>query len=105
MVIEKDTSVLHFPEKLEPLLGLNRHSHAQAVQQVRIVCGRIANACRALETITIFAANVKPVGKDSSSFSIGNSQDGEYESTADGLAAELNWGSFVLAPGLEPCLR
>jgi hypothetical protein len=30
------------------------------------------------------------VGKDSSSFSTGNNQDGEYESTADGLSAEFD---------------
>src|ERR1035437_9079265 len=32
------------------------------------------------------------VGEDSSSFSIGNSQDGEYESTADGLDAGFESG-------------
>ena len=63
VVIEKDASVLHFPVKLQPICGLNRHIHAQAVQHVKVACVCEAGTYRALETITIFAANVKPTGQ------------------------------------------
>src|SRR5258705_13048959 len=60
VVIEKDARVLHFPVKLQPIRGLNRHIHAQAVQQVKITCVCEAGTHRSLETITIFAANMEP---------------------------------------------
>src|SRR6266446_9928582 len=63
VVIEKDASVLHFPVKLQPIRRLNRHIHAQAVQHVKVACVCEAGTYRALETITIFAANVKPTGQ------------------------------------------
>src|SRR5260370_12277864 len=60
VMIEKDTGVLYLPVKRQPVLGVNRHSQAEAVEQVKIVCTLEADAYRAFETITVFAANVKP---------------------------------------------
>ena len=59
-MIEKDTRVLYFPVKLEPVLGLNSYVHAQAVLYVKIACVPEACTYRAFQAIAIFAANVKP---------------------------------------------
>src|SRR5882757_6330291 len=64
VVIEKNARVLHFPEKREPVLGLNSDFHAQAVQHIKVACVREAGTQRALQAITILAANVKPARQD-----------------------------------------
>src|ERR1700730_15643167 len=61
VVIEENTSILHFSREQQPLLGMNRYIHTEAVQQVKIVCIGVANTYRTLETTTILAANVKPM--------------------------------------------
>src|ERR1700690_4190293 len=54
VVIEENTSILHFAIEQQPVLRLNGQIHAQAVQQVEIVCAGVPNSCRTLETTTIF---------------------------------------------------
>src|SRR5882762_1523953 len=64
VVIEKNARVLHFPEKREPVLGLNSDFQAQAVQHIKVACIREAGTQRALQAITVLAAKVKPARQD-----------------------------------------
>src|ERR1700731_3555111 len=40
VVIEENTSILHFAIEQQPILGANAQLHAQAVQGIEIVCAR-----------------------------------------------------------------
>jgi hypothetical protein len=48
VVIEENTSILHFAIEQQPVLGLNTQIHAHAVQQIEIVCAGEPDACRTL---------------------------------------------------------
>jgi hypothetical protein len=63
MVIEENTSILHFAIEEQPVLGLNAHLYAQAVQEIEIVCAGEPDSCRTLETTAIFPTNAEPAGQ------------------------------------------
>src|SRR6202035_5866980 len=60
VVIEKNTSILHFPKEQQPLPGLNAQFHAQAVQVIKILCAGESNSRRSFDTATIFPTDAKP---------------------------------------------
>src|SRR5438477_810177 len=65
VVIEENTCILHFAIKQQPLLGLNAHLHAQAIQEIEIVRAGEPDPCRTFETTTIFPTDAEPTGQRS----------------------------------------
>src|ERR1700740_834905 len=63
MVIEENTSILHLAIEQQPILGLNAHLYAQAIQEIEIVCVGEPDSCRTLETPPIFSTDAEPVGQ------------------------------------------
>src|ERR1700733_1243900 len=63
VVIEVNTSILHFAIEQQPLLGLNAQLHAQAVQVIEIIRASEPDSRRTLKTTTKFATDADPVGQ------------------------------------------
>src|SRR5580692_808229 len=60
VVIEENARILHFAKKKQPLLRLNAQLHAQAIQEIEIVCAIEPDPRRTLETTSKFPADADP---------------------------------------------